>query len=189
VLGSVAGCSASFNMKASTGEKKKAKEEPVAKKPEAKPKEEPKKEQEEPAKEKEKPSVTLPGNLVFEAGQTALKPSKETDAILAQLKDFMDQQERVTLLRIEGHSDNTKKPEENMKASGERALSVKNWLVSHGVAATRLVAVGFGETKPIASNDTAEGRAQNRRVEFKIAALNNEPYLGAEPLGGGTEFQ
>jgi outer membrane protein OmpA-like peptidoglycan-associated protein len=142
----------------------------------------------EPAKQDEA-SVQLPGNLVFDAGKSTLKEGAATTEVLNSLKTYLEQQTRVTLLRIEGHSDNAAAPAENLRISGERALSVKQWLVGKGIAESRLAAVGFGEKKPIADNSTEQGRAQNRRVEFKIAKINGKPYLGNDPLGGGTEFK
>jgi outer membrane protein OmpA-like peptidoglycan-associated protein len=136
-----------------------------------------------------KDAATLPGNLVFEAGKSSLKAGPGTEEVLASLKTYLDQQPRVTLLRLEGHSDNAASPADNLRISGERALAVKQWLIGKGIAESRLVAVGFGEKKPIVDNATEEGRAQNRRVEFKIAKINGKPYLGNDPLGGGTEFK
>jgi outer membrane protein OmpA-like peptidoglycan-associated protein len=70
-------------------------------------------------------------------------------------------------LRVEGHTDSTGSAEFNQQLSQERADAVMDYLVqTAGVPADQVVAVGFGQTKPIASNDTAQGRAQNRRVEF-----------------------
>ena len=57
----------------------------------------------------------------------------------------------------------------NQKLSEKRAASVLNFLISNGIEASRLSTVGFGETAPVASNDTSEGRAQNRRVEVKLS--------------------
>jgi OOP family OmpA-OmpF porin len=136
-----------------------------------------------------KDPVALPGNLVFEAGKSTLKEGPGSQEVLASLKAYLDQQPRVTLLRLEGHSDNAASPADNLRISGERALTVKQWLIGQGIADSRLVAVGFGEKKPIADNATEEGRAQNRRVEFKIAKINDKPYLGNDPMGGGTEFK
>jgi len=70
--------------------------------------------------------------------------------------------------------------------SVRRALSAGRWLVSRGVDCKRLIAVGFGETKPIADNATPEGRAQNRRVAFVNAALRGRP-IGDMPLDGGGQ--
>ncbi len=69
-------------------------------------------------------------------------------------------------IQIGGHSDSAGDPEKNMALSRERAESVRQYLVHHGVAENHLVAVPFGDTLPIASNDTLGGRAKNRRVQF-----------------------
>jgi len=71
------------------------------------------------------------------------------------------------VIKIEGHTDSTGSDAYNMQLSDRRAASVKDYLVQHGIAASALEAQGFGESRPIASNDTAEGRAENRRVEMK----------------------
>ena len=68
---------------------------------------------------------------------------------------------------IEGHTDSVGSDEYNMELSGRRAGAVSKYLVSKGIDSTRLQAKGLGETQPIASNDTEEGRAKNRRVELK----------------------
>jgi OOP family OmpA-OmpF porin len=142
------------------------------------------------AAEVSKDAVLLPGNLVFEAGKSTLKEGSGSDEVLGSLKEFLDQQPRVTLLRIEGHSDNAESSStDSLKLSGDRALTIKQWLIANGVADSRLLAVGFGATKPIADNGSEEGRAQNRRVEFKIAQTSGKNYLGNDPLGGGTEFK
>jgi OOP family OmpA-OmpF porin len=71
-------------------------------------------------------------------------------------------------VQIQGHTDSFGGAELNQKLSERRALSVKTYLVKHGVSAERLETVGYGETKPIAPNTTPEGRAKNRRIEFKV---------------------
>ncbi|MFI4981932.1 MAG: OmpA family protein, partial [Nevskiales bacterium] len=71
-------------------------------------------------------------------------------------------------VEIQGHTDSIGAAAYNQKLSQKRADAVKAYLVSKGVNASELTAKGYGKTKPIASNDTDEGRAQNRRVEFEV---------------------
>jgi outer membrane protein OmpA-like peptidoglycan-associated protein len=78
--------------------------------------------------------------------------------------------------------------DQSLQLSGQRALTVKNWLRDNGINEGRLLAVGFGDTQPVASNADPAGQAQNERIAFRIAELDGKPYLGADPLAGGTEF-
>jgi OOP family OmpA-OmpF porin len=71
-------------------------------------------------------------------------------------------------LRIEGHTDSRGKHEENLTLSRNRASAVMQHLIAAGVAPARLRAMGFGPELPIAPNDTPEGRARNRRVDFMV---------------------
>lgn len=71
-------------------------------------------------------------------------------------------------LEVGGHTDNVGGEPHNLDLSQRRASAVVAWLVSRGVPAARLEAKGYGSSKPIASNDTAAGRDQNRRVEFDV---------------------
>lgn len=75
-----------------------------------------------------------------------------------------------TNIEIFGYTDNTGKPEYNLTLSGQRAESVKNYLIAKGLVASRFKTTGLGIAEPIATNDTPEGRTQNRRVEFAITA-------------------
>jgi len=75
-----------------------------------------------------------------------------------------------TNIEIFGYTDNTGKPEYNLTLSQKRAESVKAYLISKGLAASRFKTSGYGIADPIASNDTKEGQSQNRRVEFAITA-------------------
>lgn len=130
--------------------------------------------------------LEIPGPIVFEFGKATLKP--ESEPALTQLKDFLAEKKQITLIRIEGHTDNVGQPAANLKLSGERALAVRQWLVDHGIDQKRLIAVGFGDLKPVADNATDEGRAQNRRTDFIVVEVDNKPWLGADPTGGGTVF-
>jgi OmpA-OmpF porin, OOP family len=133
--------------------------------------------------------IALPGNIVFDTGKSTLKEGAGNEDILKQLKEFLDQNPQITRLRIEGHTDNVGDPAANMELSGQRALTIKKWLVDHGIQPKRLLAVGFGQTKPIADNSTADGRAQNRRTEFHIAEIKHKKYLGEKETGGGKVFK
>ncbi len=69
---------------------------------------------------------------------------------------------------INGHTDNTGKPADNLKLSNDRSKSVVQYLIAHGINGTRLSSKGFGATEPLADNNTEEGRARNRRTEMKV---------------------
>jgi OOP family OmpA-OmpF porin len=160
---------------------------------------EPKPKEKKKKKEKEKKStatvkgnaVNIPGNIVFNSGEATFKEDEkeETLEVLKQLAKFLKENKQVTLLRIEGHTDNVGGDADNVKLSGERALTIKNWLIEQDVKKERLIAVGFGESKPIADNSTDAGKAQNRRTEFRIAEIKGKKYLNRPVDGGGTVFE
>jgi OOP family OmpA-OmpF porin len=131
----------------------------------------------------------MPGTIEFDTGTANLKASSGSEQALDQLRAFLAENTRLTKLRIEGHTDNVGSAAANEKLSGERALTIKRWLVSKGIAKERLLAVAFGHTKPIADNSTEEGRAKNRRTEFKVAELGGKNYMGMDPTGGGKVFE
>lgn len=133
--------------------------------------------------------LNMPGNLVFEFGKSTLKSDPANEKVLSELKVFLEQNPEITQIRIEGHTDNVGDPAGNLELSGQRALTVKTWLVEHGIAASRLLATGFGEGKPVADNSTEDGRAQNRRIEFYIATKKGRKVLGKDPRGGGQVFE
>ncbi len=104
-------------------------------------------------------------NILFNTGKATLKHSSfET---LNKLADLLLKNPDVRV-EVSGHTDNVGSASYNKKLSKQRALAVKNYLVSRGVEQDRIVATGYGFEQPIAPNDTPEGRAQNRRVEMKI---------------------
>ena len=71
-------------------------------------------------------------------------------------------------IEVSSHTDNRGSDEYNQKLSQERAQSVVDYLISKGISTDRVIAKGYGKSQPVASNDTDEGRQQNRRTEFKI---------------------
>ena len=127
--------------------------------------------------------LAIPGNIVYESGKAIIKP--ESEPTLNALKDFMDQNPNFSRIRIEGHTDNVGKSADNMKLSQDRAAAVVKWLSDHGVNKDRLLAVGFGDTKPIKDNSTDDGRAQNRRTEFHLAEIEGKAFMGRDETGGG----
>lgn len=133
-------------------------------------------------------SVQIPGKIEFDTGSANFKAGGGSDAVIDQLKLFLDQNPQVTKLRIEGHTDNVGAADANLILSGQRALTVKNAAVAKGVKKERLIAVGFGQSKPIGDNMTEEGRSKNRRTEFRIAEIGGKKYLGLDPTGGAKVF-
>ena len=99
----------------------------------------------------------------FDSDSDVLRPESKTtlDQVAAALKK--DAALRVT---IEGHTDSTSTPQHNQQLSEKRAVAVKAYLVTAGVDGTHLSTAGFGDTRPVATNDSAIGRAENRRVEL-----------------------
>ena len=104
-------------------------------------------------------------NIYFATGSAKLlaKSNKGLNEVVKILNDDPGMK-----LVIDGHTDNTGKPDKNQVLSENRAAAVKNYLVSKGVDENRLTSVGHGQDQPIADNKTAAGRAKNRRVEMKL---------------------
>ena len=109
--------------------------------------------------------LNMPGNLTFDTDSTTVKSSFRPvlDAVSEVLKEY-----KSTMIQVAGHTDSTGGDKYNLMLSQQRAQSVANILSGFGVEQVRLDTVGFGETQPIASNSTASGREQNRRVELTL---------------------
>ncbi|MFA6284087.1 MAG: OmpA family protein [Desulfurivibrionaceae bacterium] len=115
-------------------------------------------------------SVILKGDVSFDTNSSVVRPGLygELDRIASVLVQYPQ-----TLIRIEGHTDSVGSEAYNMDLSRRRAEAVRNLLVQRGVADSRLEVVAFGESLPVATNDTEAGRQKNRRVELKIAPRPN----------------
>lgn len=109
-------------------------------------------------------SVVL-NNIFFETNTFSLLPSSQSE--LNTLLELLQKNKNI-VIEISGHTDNVGSQEYNLELSTKRANSVKTYLEEMGIEAIRLKSKGFGQTKPIAGNETEEGRAKNRRTEFKI---------------------
>jgi outer membrane protein OmpA-like peptidoglycan-associated protein len=105
-------------------------------------------------------------DILFETGKADLKQElKENLAAIGAILQSLLTESKVS---VEGHTDNVGTPEFNQKLSEQRAKAVMQYLIERGVDANRLQSVGYGLTNPVASNDTKEGQAKNRRVELVI---------------------
>jgi len=112
--------------------------------------------------------IKIRDQVKFGWGSSMILPGKDSEGVLEAVLAVMKEHPEIKGLRIEGYSDSVGPAEQNKALSKYRANSVLKWLVAHGLDAKTLQAVGLGQEKPIDSNDTAEGRANNRRVEFHI---------------------
>lgn len=124
--------------------------------------------------------VNLPDGVTFDVDSSTLKPQFRTtlDQIANSMNQYPD-----SLIDVYGHTDSTGSDSYNQSLSERRAYAVANYLTTRGVASTRVRSQGFGETMPVASNDTPEGRARNRRVEIKIVPITQEQVQAAKQQG------
>jgi outer membrane protein OmpA-like peptidoglycan-associated protein len=109
--------------------------------------------------------VTMPGSIYFDVNKAEVKPAMRER--LAQVAKALATVGNRRVL-VEGHTDSTGADDYNLKLSRLRAESVRSILVAGGVSADRIESQGYGKTRPVASNSTASGKAQNRRVEIVI---------------------
>jgi outer membrane protein OmpA-like peptidoglycan-associated protein len=102
----------------------------------------------------------------FQTASATILP--DSFPMLGEIVQLLKANTDIKKMMIEGHTDSHGGADYNLDLSKRRAQSVRNWLVDHGIAANRLQSEGYGLTRPIDTNDTNEGRAANRRVEFKV---------------------
>jgi outer membrane protein OmpA-like peptidoglycan-associated protein len=109
--------------------------------------------------------VIMHDQVLFDVNEYTLKPGSEDN--LAKVADVIIKYPDFNIL-VEGHTDSTGSDTYNQWLSEKRAESVASFLVSRGIDGMRVQTIGYGETRPVATNDTPEGRQQNRRVEIHI---------------------
>lgn len=121
--------------------------------------------------------LELPAPILFEKGTAKLLPS--STAALQHIKNYLAEKPYVSTLRIEGHA-------EKQALSEARAMAVCRWLLNEGVECSRLVVVGFGNSKPVAAGPFTDGSA-NARVVVMNAGLRGR-NIGGMPLDGGGKI-
>jgi len=124
--------------------------------------------------------VNLPDGVTFDVDSATLKPQFRTtlDQIAQNLSTYPD-----SLIDVYGHTDSTGSDAYNQGLSERRARTVADYLSMRGVSAARVRSQGYGETMPVATNDTDAGRALNRRVEIKIVPVTREQVEAARAQG------
>jgi outer membrane protein OmpA-like peptidoglycan-associated protein len=113
-------------------------------------------------------TLNMPGNVTFATDSSDLRPDfvSTLNSVALVLKEY-----DKTILEVAGHTDNTGADQYNQALSERRASSVAGYLENQGVLAQRIMTVGAGETHPVASNDTVDGRQANRRVELTLEPI------------------
>lgn len=127
--------------------------------------------------------VKLNKKIAFATGSSTLL--SESDEALSIIKKYLTDKTYISLLRVEGHTSNAGEADQNL--SEKRALAVSRRLIELGIDCKRLIAVGFGNTKPVDENNTPAGKANNTRISFVNAALRNH-LIGGLPADGGGKI-
>lgn len=112
-----------------------------------------------------RPERLILEGVYFDTGRATIK--EESYSVLDRNADKLKRKDNVKIT-IVGYTDSVGSPTTNQKLSENRAMSVKNYFISRGISPGRINSVGRGESNPVASNNTATGRAQNRRIEIEI---------------------
>lgn len=110
--------------------------------------------------------IVILDKVQFETAKAVIKPVSYQ--LLNEVAEIIIRNPKAGRVEVQGHTDSRGSDSYNLDLSDRRATAVREYLVNRGVQANRLIAVGYGETKPIDTNATAAGRAQNRRVEFLL---------------------
>lgn len=113
-------------------------------------------------------TIRILDQVKFQTGSAQILPGKDSQEVLQAVLKILKEHTDIAKVRVEGHTDNRGQKAYNKKLSGDRAASVVAWLVKNGIAKERLASAGFGDEKPVDTNDTEPGRKNNRRVEFHI---------------------
>jgi outer membrane protein OmpA-like peptidoglycan-associated protein len=110
--------------------------------------------------------LSLEQQIAFEINQAEILPASE--GLLREIADALLRNRDITLIEIQGHTDDRGDHDQNVALSQARADAVRGWLIKHGIESSRLSARGYGPDRPRNPNDTPEQRAKNRRVQFIV---------------------
>ena len=125
--------------------------------------------------------VNLPDGVTFDVGSYTIKPAfrNTLDSVAGSLVQYPN-----SIIDVYGHTDSTGSDAFNQRLSEQRAQAVSNYMIQKGVSSARIKWQGFGETMPVADNDTEYGRARNRRVEIKIIPFDEADVRAAQAAQG-----
>ena len=128
----------------------------------------PKKEEPKPAPKSVKQSIVIQADALFDFDKSVVRPDgkKSIDEAIAKLKGV-----DVEMVIATGHTDSIGTDAYNQKLSERRAAAVKDYMVSKGIPAAKITTIGKGESQPVATNKTAEGRQKNRRVDIEFKGV------------------
>lgn len=115
--------------------------------------------------------ITLSGQVLFVTGKAELLPAAQDQ--LSQVATALKDQGEIKPMTVEGYTDSVGSDTANLKLSQDRANAVRSYLISKGLPSDKVTAVGKGKANPVAANDTADGRANNRRVEIVVAGASS----------------
>ncbi|MCG8421202.1 MAG: OmpA family protein, partial [Proteobacteria bacterium] len=130
-------------------------------------------------------AIVILDNVYFETARATIK--QRSYNLLDQVAATLRANQQISKLRIEGHTDNRGREAYNLTLSQARADSVQQYLIARGIERDRLVARGYGESRPIADNRKESGRSQNRRVEFRILEVDGRAVDADESDSSGAE--
>ncbi|WP_438030128.1 OmpA family protein [Sorangium sp. So ce233] len=122
--------------------------------------------------------IVINEKILFEHDKAAIRV--ESHSLLNEVVDTIKKHPHIKKIAIEGHASSDGSDDHNLRLSDRRAKSVMEYLVQHGIPQGMLTAKGYGETKPIADNESEEGREKNRRVEFNIVEQDAAKAAGGE---------
>lgn len=114
--------------------------------------------------------IKISEQIHFETDRAEIDRKDKSESVLYAVAEVLGDHPDIKRVEVQGHTDDVGGDAHNMDLSWRRARAVRDWLINAGIAPYRLAAAGYGKTRPIASNATPDGRAQNRRVQFVIGA-------------------